>query len=49
MAMLYQSLPNTLTVESQTAGTDGNMTFVDLPGGIKTAFYRSWHLLSRWK
>ncbi len=38
MAMLYQSLPNTLTVGSQTAGTDGNMTFVDLPGGIKTAF-----------
>lgn len=38
MAMFYQSLPNSLTVGSQTAGTDGNMTFVNLPGGIRTAF-----------
>lgn len=38
MSMFYQSLPNSIVVGSQTAGTDGNMTFVNLPGGIKTGF-----------
>lgn len=38
MSMFYQSLPNSIIVGSQTAGTDGNMTFVNLPRGIKTGF-----------
>lgn len=38
MSMFYQSLPNSIVVGSQTVGTDGNMTFINLLGGIKTGF-----------
>jgi len=38
MAMFYRALPNSMVIGSQTAGTDGDITFVDLPGGIKTGF-----------
>lgn len=37
-AMCLQASPNTITVGSKTAGTDGNVSYVFLPGGIRTYF-----------
>jgi len=37
-AMCLQTAPNVTTVGSMTAGTDGNMSLVKLPGGIDTYF-----------
>lgn len=38
MAMKYQCAPNTITVGSATAGADGGVVHLFLPGGIKTTF-----------
>ncbi|MCB9361562.1 MAG: peptidase S41 [Flavobacteriales bacterium] len=35
-AMAYQVNPNTITIGSTTAGADGNVSMITLPGGIKT-------------
>jgi C-terminal processing protease CtpA/Prc len=37
-AMAFQASPNTIVIGSTTAGADGNMSFISLPGGLKTAF-----------
>ena len=37
-AMCLQASPNITTVGSTTAGTDGNVSYVFLPGGIRTYF-----------
>jgi C-terminal processing protease CtpA/Prc len=37
-AMCLQTAPNVTTIGSMTAGTDGNMSIVKLPGGIDTYF-----------
>ena len=37
-AMMFQSIPGCITVGSQTAGADGNVSTITLPGGIKTMF-----------
>jgi C-terminal processing protease CtpA/Prc len=37
-AMCLQTAPNVITIGSMTAGTDGNMSKVELPGGIDTYF-----------
>jgi len=37
-AMAYRQSPNAIVIGSTTAGADGNMTFFNLPGNIKTAF-----------
>jgi C-terminal processing protease CtpA/Prc len=37
-AMCLQSAPNVITIGSTTAGTDGNISFVNLPGDIVTYF-----------
>ena len=37
-AMILQTAPNVVTIGSQTAGSDGDISFVDLPGGIVTCF-----------
>ncbi|MBB3699569.1 hypothetical protein KMW28_24420 [Flammeovirga yaeyamensis] len=34
MTMFFQALPNTITVGSQTAGADGDVSEIPLPGGI---------------
>ena len=36
--MAFQAAPNTIVVGSQTAGADGNVITLPLPGGIKTMF-----------
>lgn len=36
--MAFQTLPNAVVVGSQTAGADGNIASVDLPGGLRPAF-----------
>ncbi len=36
--MAFQAAPNTIVVGSQTAGADGNVVTLPLPGGIKTMF-----------
>ncbi len=38
VCMKFQTLKNSITVGSQTAGADGNMSFIYLPGGIITGF-----------
>lgn len=38
ITMALQANPNTITVGTATSGSDGNMAFVDLPGGIR-AYY----------
>jgi hypothetical protein len=35
--MALQSAPNTMVVGSQTSGADGNVSWITLPGGLKTA------------
>ena len=37
-AMSFASNPNARVIGSQTAGADGNMSTIILPGGIKTSF-----------
>ncbi|CCH02302.1 peptidase S41 [Fibrella aestuarina BUZ 2] len=37
-AMAFRSVPGTLLVGSPTAGADGNIAWVPLPGGYRTAF-----------
>lgn len=36
MAMCFQTLENTTTIGSQSAGSDGNVAYITLPGGITT-------------
>lgn len=36
--MAFQTLPNAVVVGSQTAGADGNIAYIDLPGGIRPAY-----------
>ncbi|MCI4671032.1 MAG: S41 family peptidase [Bacteroidia bacterium] len=36
--MALQTFPNSVTVGSQTAGADGNVTSITMPGGIRAAF-----------
>ena len=36
--MCLQTAPNVITIGSQTAGTDGNISYINLPGGINTYF-----------
>lgn len=36
--MAFQALPNAVVVGSQTAGADGNIGYIDLPGGLRPAF-----------
>lgn len=36
--MAFQVVPNMKVIGTQTAGTDGNISSIMLPGGIKTAF-----------
>jgi len=38
MAMAIQTLPNVTTIGNRTAGADGNICIIDLPGGIKFGF-----------
>jgi len=38
LAMFFQSLPNTIIIGSQTAGTDGTITQILLPGNINANF-----------
>ncbi|MFW5879588.1 MAG: S41 family peptidase, partial [bacterium] len=38
LSMYLQSLPNTIIIGSQTAGTDGNLTQIKLPGNIYGGF-----------
>lgn len=38
LCMAFQALPNVLTVGDHTAGADGNITKVLLPGNISTAY-----------
>lgn len=37
-ALAYQAHPNAVVVGSQTAGADGNVSHIILPGGLKTMF-----------
>ena len=37
-AMAFRASPNAVVIGSQTAGADGNMSLITLPGGEKTAF-----------
>jgi C-terminal processing protease CtpA/Prc len=37
-AMCLQTAPNVITIGSTTAGTDGNVSYLYLPGGISTMF-----------
>ena len=37
-AMCFQSAPNVVTIGSTTAGTDGNVSYLTLPGGIITYY-----------
>lgn len=37
-ALCLQSAPNVITIGSTTAGTDGNMSVIPIPGGIETYF-----------
>jgi hypothetical protein len=36
MAMKYQCAPNTIIIGSTTAGADGNVSTIELPGGLRT-------------
>lgn len=38
LTMFYRMSPNAIVVGSETAGADGNMFFLPLPGGMTTAF-----------
>jgi C-terminal processing protease CtpA/Prc len=38
MTMIFQANPNCVVVGSQTAGADGSVVYMPLPGGIKTLF-----------
>lgn len=38
LAMALQTRPQTITVGSQTAGTDGDMVLIPLPGGLGTSY-----------
>lgn len=36
--MIFQTLPNAVVVGSQTAGANGNVAYIYLPGGIRTVY-----------
>lgn len=38
LAMALQQIPNSVTIGSKTAGTDGNITHLMLPGSLETTF-----------
>jgi C-terminal processing protease CtpA/Prc len=36
--MMLQTIPKTITIGSKTAGADGNISYLNLPGGIRAVY-----------